>query len=152
MRSQAELGNERSGSLFGIRAMPRFVVLRHECPADYVRPSHWDLMLESEGHLRTWALLHPPDLGEPITAEALDNHRLEYLDYEGPISKGPVLKGPVSKDRGSVARWDRGTYQVEYEDSHQLVVVLRGGRLVGRATLTRLPGDDPQWTFVLAAR
>ena len=99
-------------------------------------------MLESEGHLRTWALSYAPDLGEPITAEALDDHRLAYLDYEG----------PVSKDRGSVARWDRGTYQVQREDGDQLVVVLRGDRLCGRATLTRLPGDDQRWTFVLSNR
>ena len=132
--------------------MPRFVVLRHECPADYVRPSHWDLMLESEGHLRTWALPQPPDLGEPITAEALDDHRLEYLDYEGPVSKRPVSPETKSKDRGSVARWDRGTYEVEREDGDQLVVVLRGDRLCGRATLSRLPGDDQRWTFVLSDR
>ena len=99
-------------------------------------------MLESEGHLRTWALPQAPDLGKPITAEALDDHRLAYLDYEGPISK----------DRGSVARWDRGTYQVQREDGDQLVVVLRGDRLCGRATLTRLPGDDQRWTFVLSNR
>ncbi len=127
--------------------MPRFVVLRHECPADYVRPSHWDLMLESEGRLRTWALPQPPDLGEPITAEALDDHRLEYLDYEGPVSKEPV-----SKDRGSVARWDRGTYEVQRENGEQLVFVLHGDRLCGRATLTRTPEDIQRWTFVLSDR
>ena len=82
--------------------MPRFVLLRHDCPPDYERPSHWDLMLESDGVLRTWRLAAlpqtPPDSME---AEELADHRLAYLEYEG----------PVGGERGTVSRVDAGTFE-----------------------------------------
>ena len=71
----------------------RFAVLDHDRPTP-----HRDLLLESAGVLRTWRLPAQFDLREPIPAEAISDHRLIYLDYEGPISD----------DRGSVRRWDAG--------------------------------------------
>ena len=72
--------------------MPRFVVLEHVRPED----RHWDLMLESGDALATWALKHSPDSAQPIAAEQLPDHRLAYLDYEGPISggRGAVTRSP----------------------------------------------------------
>src|SRR4051794_23553598 len=64
-------------------SMPRFVLLRHETPAGSERPTHFDLMLEHNGVLRTWALSGLPAAGEPLLAEQLPDHRLAYLDYEG---------------------------------------------------------------------
>jgi hypothetical protein len=96
--------------------MPRFVVLRHEFPADNPRGSHWDVMFETEGALRTWAISRMPDEGEPQAADALADHRLEYLSYEG----------PVSGERGSVTRWDSGTYFRAAE------IPLVGGCVMGR--------------------
>ena len=78
--------------------MPRFVILRHDHP----RGVHFDFMLEAGGVLKTWALPEPPRPGVEMECEALGDHRLAYLDYEGPISG----------DRGSVVRWDRGEYAV----------------------------------------
>ena len=96
--------------------MPRFVVLRHEFPADHPRGSHWDVMFETEGALRTWAIRQMPDESEPQSADALADHRMEYLTYEG----------PVSGERGSVTRWDAGIYQRSAE------IPLVGGRIMGR--------------------
>jgi hypothetical protein len=96
--------------------MPRFVVLRHELPAGSPRPSHWDVMFETDGTLRTWAIAGEPDSREPQPAEALADHRLEYLSYEG----------PVSGERGRVARWDAGTYRRAAE------IAAIGGRIMGR--------------------
>jgi hypothetical protein len=73
----------------------RFVILEHDHPF-----LHWDLLLEEECSARTWRLLRKPCLGEPIRAEQLPEHRLMYLDYEG----------PVSGSRGSVRRFLAGTY------------------------------------------
>ena len=85
-------------------AMPRFVVLEHDSPCG----RHWDFMLEQENALATWALPQPPDTAE-MPAEPLPDHRLAYLDYEGPISAighgPPVGSGDVSArtpDRGRV--------------------------------------------------
>ncbi|MCS7306194.1 MAG: hypothetical protein NZ602_13945 [Thermoguttaceae bacterium] len=114
----------------------RFVVLEHDSP----RGRHWDLMLEREGRLRTWALAEPPDTPGPIPAEALPEHRLAYLDYEGPISGG----------RGQVRRWDAGTYQplAAPDPGHtEEIYLLEGTRLRGQANLLPLTSPPGQWLF-----
>jgi hypothetical protein len=115
--------------------MPRFAILRH----DSLRGVHWDLLLEAGGMLRTWALEQEPAAGAAIACRALPDHRLLYLDYEG----------PVSGERGTVARWDRGTYEAESESADELIVQLAGERLCGRASLTREPGESGAWRFLL---
>ena len=82
--------------------MPRFVILEHDHPV-----LHWDLMLEKGEVLQTWRLAKPPEKGLLIAAEKSFDHRLFYLDYEG----------PVSQDRGSVKRWDSGSYQQVEQNS-----------------------------------
>lgn len=118
--------------------MPRFVVLRHESP----RGQHWDFMLETGTSLATWALPEPPDAAVAMLVEALPDHRLAYLDYEGPISGG----------RGSVARWDRGTYVLQARSDTELVVTLDGAKLAGTATLERLPDEPNRWRFSYTRR
>ena len=117
--------------------MPRFVILRHECPTDYVRPSHWDLMVEQGGVLRTWAMQSLPVAGATLEVEALADHRLDYLDYEG----------PVAGDRGSVQRWDAGTYDVEHEETGRLAIRVAGRQLQGIITLARIEADGQRWTL-----
>ena len=117
--------------------MPRFVVLRHELPGPQRAPVHWDFMLQEEERLRTWALAEQPDSGLEIAADALADHRLMYLYYEGPISDG----------RGEVERWDSGDYETVHETADELIVRLRGRRLNGVVRL-RLPDAGSQrWMF-----
>ena len=97
--------------------MSRFVVLEHTDSAGM----HWDFMLEAGPVLKTWALKQPPDSSQPVVAEALPDHRPAYLDYEGPISG----------DRGSVTRWDRGTYRMVKQSEGELTVELAGEKLKG---------------------
>jgi hypothetical protein len=108
--------------------MPRFVILQHDSP----RGAHFDLMLEAGKALKTWALPQPPQQDVEMPCEALADHRLAYLDYEGPISGG----------RGSVTCYDRGTYTLDSQNDAQWVVDLVGVRLRGRATLRCVAG---QW-------
>ena len=105
--------------------MPRFVLLAHDFPTP-----HWDLMLESDGVLRTWRLHSIPESGKPVPAEAIGNHRLAYLDYEG----------PVSGNRGSVARVDGGELEWHICKSDHAVAILYGARLSGRIQLVTV-GD-----------
>jgi DNA polymerase Ligase (LigD) len=113
--------------------MARFVVLEHDYPE-----RHWDFMLEAEGVLRTWRLAAPPEPGTPLAAEASFDHRLQYLDYEG----------PVSGNRGQVMAWDRGTYEeVAGGSADRVVVRLCGNRLDGKATLQR--DASGTWLFQL---
>ncbi len=104
----------------------RFVVLRHEPGDAGPRELHWDLMLEFGDSLRTWALTSEPRVGEQIAADELPRHRLDYLDYEGPVSRG----------RGTVSRFDRGTFDVVEESPEQLSLDLQGELLAGRLQLT----------------
>jgi hypothetical protein len=117
--------------------MPRFVLLFHECPAETNRESHWDLMLESEGILRTWALAENPAqefvAGEGIVAKQLPDHRLAYLDYEGPISN----------DRGSVSRVEAGQYELRSESAHEIVLELSSKLLHGLWRLSRTALAEP---------
>jgi hypothetical protein len=121
--------------------MPRFVVLHHETPAGYARPPHWDFMLETGGALRTWVLAEQPGGPRVIAAEALDDHRLDYLEFEGEVSGG----------RGTVTRWDQGTYAWIYQSRGEMEVALRGSRLLGRARLTLENPDRRLWRFAFAA-
>jgi hypothetical protein len=75
--------------------MPRFAVLSHDWPFP-----HFDLLLENEASLLAWRLSSwPPEPG--CTFERLPDHRLHYLDYEGPVSNG----------RGRVLRVDAGQFE-----------------------------------------
>lgn len=108
--------------------MPRFVILTHDHPT-----LHWDFMLEMGATLRTWRLPSPPTPGCELAAEPLPDHRLMYLDYEG----------PVSGNRGSVQRWDAGEFKVIEDSTDRLVVHLSGRILVGEVELTA--STSQQW-------
>jgi hypothetical protein len=121
--------------------MPRFVLLFHECPPESSVPSHWDLMLERHGVLMTWRLAELPpawsrvEQPNPLPKETeappvrLPDHRLAYLDYEGPLSG----------NRGEVCRYDGGTYDVLKESGEQLVVNFAGEWVKGRFALPTGP-------------
>jgi hypothetical protein len=110
--------------------MPRFVILEHDWPQ-----RHWDFMLESGSVLRTWRLTAPPEPGQTVAAEVSFDHRLAYLDYEGPVSGG----------RGSVLPWDGGTFTWQVDEPERVVVRLCGGRLQGEAELRR--SACKQWSL-----
>lgn len=116
--------------------MNRFVLLEHALPAGAARGTHWDFMLEAGGVLRTWALDGLPVAQETVAALQLADHRLDYLEYEG----------PVSGNRGSVKRIDCGEYVVLAESSEQLEIALLGELLRGRATLSTT-SEHQRWRF-----
>ncbi len=130
--------------------MPHFAILIHDHPF-----LHWDLLAEQSGTLRSWRLLESPDrwllAAHPPTlpAELIPDHRLAYLDYEG----------PVSRERGTVVRWDGG--EMEWLEQTEGCARLRlgGQHLCGEliietvtmamtpATLCRWLADDPLRRF-----
>jgi hypothetical protein len=116
-------------------AMPRFVLLEHDHPE-----LHWDFMLEDGPVLKTWRLAHP--FGEPgqvIAATALGDHRIAYLDYEG----------PVSGNRGHVIRRLSGTYRMVEGDfgGDRIVMDLEGERL--RASVVLGSNATGVWTLTV---
>lgn len=105
--------------------MPRFVLLEHDHPV-----LHWDLMLECGDTLRTWRLDRVPTVTATIPADPLPDHRLAYLDYEGPVSgaRGTVKRvdaGEFTQSRPASDASDRGVSEFR----------LAGIRLRGLATI-----------------
>ncbi len=114
----------------------RYVILHHKLSDG----EHWDLMLEQDGLLATWQLLTAPKSGQRISIPAIriDNHRLAYLDYEGPISG----------NRGCVSQYDAGTYAPINATPSMILFQLDGSILHGNYALVRTK-DAPaeQWQF-----
>lgn len=111
--------------------MTRFVLLAHDWPR-----AHWDFLVEAGPVLRAWRLLELPRAGATVRAEPSADHRLLYLEYEG----------PVSGDRGTVTRYDAGTCEWLEDGPDRVRVELRGTILKGRAELVR---GEIGWTFAL---
>jgi hypothetical protein len=105
--------------------MPRFAILAHDHPFP-----HWDLFLEAGPVLRSWRLSVPLEPGILVAAEPTPDHRLAYLDYEGPVSGG----------RGTVSRVDAGQFTCQSDGSDRLEVRLNGARFVGRLAVERTTG------------
>jgi hypothetical protein len=99
--------------------VPRFVILEHDWPQ-----LHWDLLLEAGPVLRAWRLLDEPGPGRTVAAQTHTDHRLLYLEYEGPVSGG----------RGTVRQWDAGTFNW-IEDGERVVILLQGAKLTGHYAL-----------------
>lgn len=112
--------------------MPRFVILEHDWPA-----THWDFLLEAGPALRAWRLLAEPGRGRVVAAEANADHRVLYLDYEG----------PVSGHRGTVRRWDAGTFEWLTDSPECVRLVLAGKNLFGECSLRRAPDGTLTATF-----
>ena len=104
----------------------RFVLLFHDHPFP-----HYDLMFEFGTVLQTWRLSKNLT-NQVFTAEKLQDHRLAYLDYEG----------PVSNDRGSVKRIDKGIYLTSAVTDDLVMIDLEGDNFKGTLTLDRMGTDN----------
>ncbi len=113
----------------------RFVVHEH-----HARRLHWDLRLEHHGALLSWAIPNgiPQDPSENRKAVHVEDHPLEYLDFEGDIPQGEY-------GAGHIGIWDRGDYEAEKIERDKLVVVFHGERLRGRYALFRAGAQERDW-------
>jgi bifunctional non-homologous end joining protein LigD len=119
----------------------RFVVQRHAA-----RRLHYDFRLERNGALASWAVPKgvPLRRGERHLAVHVEDHPLDYADFEGTIPAGQY-------GAGTVEIWDRGTYElVEEKRDGGLTVHLHGERLDGVWTLVpaHLDGDPKNWLLL----
>lgn len=113
----------------------RFVVHRHDA-----LHLHWDLRLERDGVLKSWAVpKEPPEApGVRRLAIAVEDHGLDYVDFEGTIPEGEY-------GAGEVRIWDSGTYEVLSEHERRLKLRFAGARLKGEYALVPLEGKN--WLF-----
>jgi len=110
----------------------RFVVQEH-----HARSLHWDLRLEHDGVLASWAVPKgiPPDPGENHLAVHTEDHPLEYLDFHGEIPEGEY-------GAGAMTVWDHGTYDAHEWTDTKVTVTLHGERVQGRHALFRTRGKN----------
>jgi bifunctional non-homologous end joining protein LigD len=123
------------------RGKPVFVVQRHDA-----RRLHYDLRLERDGALASWAVPKgiPLEPGQRHLAVHVEDHPLDYAAFEGEIPAGQY-------GAGTVEIWDRGTYElVEEKPDGGLTVRLDGERLQGLWTLVpaRLDGNEKNWLLL----
>jgi DNA ligase D-like protein (predicted 3'-phosphoesterase) len=129
------------------RQVPRFVIQKHAATR-----LHYDFRLEVDGTLRSWAV--PKGLSTDPRVKRLavevEDHPLEYADFEGVIGEG-------SYGAGAVIVWDAGTYRNLDEErsmaetlaSGHAKVWLDGQKLRGGWTLQRTRGGEkPQWLVI----
>jgi bifunctional non-homologous end joining protein LigD len=111
---------------------PRFVIHEH-----HARRLHWDLRLERDGVLASWALPKgvPQDPKENRLAVRTEDHPLEYLEFAGEIPKGEY-------GAGKIEIWDSGTYQAEKFRDDKVIVTLAGERVKGKYALFPTSGDN----------
>lgn len=133
-RSKRDFGRtpEPAGDRGGRASTARFVVQEH-----HARRLHWDLRLEHDGVLVSWAVPKgiPPDPRRNHLAVHTEDHPLEYLEFEGDIPAG-------SYGAGTMTIWDRGTYRAEKFRDDEVIVTLDGERVHGRYALFQTDGDN----------
>jgi hypothetical protein len=93
-------------------------------------------MLEMGDVLKTWSLPIFPKPNVEIESKPLPDHRLDYLEYEGPISG----------NRGSVLCCDRGTYEIQNQSETQFTLQLTGEKLSGKVVLRQVQNAPKRWT------
>jgi bifunctional non-homologous end joining protein LigD len=126
---------EPSGAGGDAAEQPRFVIHEHSA-----RRLHWDLRLERDGVLVSWALPKGMPLQPKVNhiAPHTEDHPLEYLDFEADIPAG-------SYGAGTMRIWDRGTYECLKWEPRKVEVALHGERLNARYALFAIGEDGRDW-------
>lgn len=123
----------------------RFVIQQHDASS-----LHYDFRLEVDGVLKSWAVPKGPstDPREKRLAVQVEDHQIDYADFEGEIESG--------YGAGRVIVWDRGTYEPITEgavgtalEAGHLSFWIEGAKLRGGWTLQRTRGgQQPQWLLI----
>ena len=118
---------------------PIYVIQEH-----HASHLHWDLRLEFEGVLKSWALPKEPpnEAGVKRLAVRVEDHPLSYAGFEGTIPKGEY-------GAGQVKIWDLGTFNLLESKEGKIRVTINGSRLGGEYELiqTKMGGIDKNWLF-----
>lgn len=98
------------------------------------RTHHFDFRLERSGVFKSWAMPKglPLEPGVKRLAIQVEDHELNYGDFEGEIPAGEY-------GAGTVTIWDNGTYKTEEWTDHTIVFTLHGSKAKGSYCLVRFP-------------
>ncbi|WP_369017669.1 DNA polymerase ligase N-terminal domain-containing protein [Thermatribacter velox] len=122
---------QKGGSLL----KPLLVIQEH-----WASHHHFDLRLERDGVLKSWAVPKgiPLSPGERRLAIAVEDHALEYADFEGEILEG--------YGKGKVVIWDRGFYIPEKWEAGEILFEAHGEKMRGKYALIHT--SDDQWLLI----
>ncbi len=131
---------KKEGSAVGNLGVLRFVIHKH-----YASHLHWDLRLEINGVLKSWAIPKPPPQAKGIKrlAIAVEDHPLEYVNFKGIIPKG-------NYGAGKIEIWDKGTYELIKKNPKEIEFKFNGKKMKGTFVLIKTKyGAKPEksWLF-----
>jgi len=119
--------------------MPIFVIQKH-----YAKRLHYDLRLEIDGVLKSWAIPKEPPTATGVKrlAVQVEDHPIDYASFEGVIPEGQY-------GAGTVEIWDSGDFKLIEMEENKIVVLINGKKLRGEFCLvrTRFKGDEKSWIF-----
>lgn len=117
-----------------------FVIHKH-----HASHLHWDLRLEMNGVLKSWAVPKEPPKTKGVKRLAIlvEDHPLQYASFEGTIPEG-------NYGAGKVEIWDRGFYELLEKDEKKIEIKFHGKKLKGKYVLIKTHyGNKPEksWLF-----
>ena len=139
---------EPSGIIVKGDSEPIFVIQKHDASN-----LHYDLRLESEGVLKSWAVPKGPSMDPKVKRLAVptEDHPMAYADFEGVIPEGHYGAGTVLVWDSGIFRNTKGedaSFAENLSDGHA-TIFLEGTKLKGDFALIRTGrgGKRPQWLF-----
>jgi len=101
---------------------------------------HYDLRLEKDNVLKSWAIPKEPSADPKVKRLAVqtEDHDIDYWDFEGEIAEGQY-------GAGTVRIWDKGSYELLSHKENEYVIDIKGKKLNGRYVLIRFKGKN--WLF-----
>ncbi len=117
------------------RSPRRFVIQKHQ--ATHL---HYDFRLEMDGVLKSWAIPKEPPTKSGVRrlAVQVEDHALDYINFEGTIPEGMY-------GAGTVEIWDKGTYSLKNREENKIEFTLQGSKLKGDYVLIRFRNKN--WLF-----
>ena len=117
----------------------KLIYLIHEHHASHL---HWDLRLEMNGVLKSWAVPKQPPTAkaEKRLAIEVEDHPLSYANFKGIIPEG-------NYGAGKVEIWDKGNYELKNKDAKKIEIILHGKKLHGDYVLIKTGYARNSWLF-----
>ncbi|MEM2160926.1 MAG: DNA polymerase ligase N-terminal domain-containing protein [Candidatus Nitrosotenuis sp.] len=118
-------------------ARPVYVIQEH-----HAKRLHWDLRLEFDNVLKSWALpkTPPTKINEKRLAVQVPDHPIEYACFEGEIPA-------QNYGAGKVTIWDKGTFELVEKETKKIIIDVKGKKLKGRYCLIHFRPMEKNWLF-----
>jgi bifunctional non-homologous end joining protein LigD len=120
--------------------MPVFMIHEH-----HARRLHFDLRLEMDNVLKSWAVPKGPSMSpkDKRLAVMVEDHPLDYASFEGTIPEGMY-------GAGTVVIWDKGIFELQGGNLRdgKLDIMFNGKKLKGAFALAKMSGKEKEWLMM----